>query len=82
MQLSTKRRLSSRIPDFANRTRQWAIFVIGSFWHHHTGCFRATIPKTNQVFWREKFTSNPHGTVRAIRALRRAGFRVAIIWEM
>ena len=32
-------------PDFANRSRRWAIFVNGCFWHHHTGCRKATVPK-------------------------------------
>lgn len=39
-------------PDFANRTRGWAIFVNGCFWHHHTGCRKATTPKTNTDFWK------------------------------
>ena len=27
-------------PDFANRTRNWAVFVHGCFWHRHTNCTR------------------------------------------
>jgi DNA mismatch endonuclease, patch repair protein len=68
-------------PDFANRKRQWAIFVHGCFWHHHTGCTRATIPKANAVFWREKFEANRKRDAKAIRSLRRANFRVVTIWE-
>ncbi|QGM45198.1 very short patch repair endonuclease [Methylocystis heyeri] len=68
-------------PDFANRRRKWAVFVHGCFWHHHTGCRRATIPKTNEAFWREKFVSNRSRDARAIKVLRKAGFRVAIVWE-
>lgn len=68
-------------PDFANRKRRWATFVHGCFWHHHTGCKRATIPKTNEVFWRDKFKANRARDARSIRELRRRGFRVALIWE-
>jgi len=68
-------------PDFANRKRRWAIFVHGCFWHQHRACKRATIPKANRAFWREKFAANRRRDARAIRDLRRAGYRVAIIWE-
>jgi DNA mismatch endonuclease (patch repair protein) len=68
-------------PDFANRKRRWATFVHGCFWHHHTGCKRATIPKTNEVFWQDKFRANRARDARSIRELRRRGFRVALIWE-
>lgn len=68
-------------PDFANRERRWAVFVNGCFWHQHTGCPRATVPKANNAFWLEKFTANRARDARAVRVLRRSGFRVAIVWE-
>jgi DNA mismatch endonuclease Vsr len=68
-------------PDFANRTRRWAIFVNGCFWHHHAGCRKATIPKSNTGFWKKKFRDNQLRDARAIRALRREGYRVVVIWE-
>ncbi len=68
-------------PDFANRRRKWAVFVQGCFWHHHTNCRRATLPKTNAEFWRTKFTANRARDARAIRVLRAMGFRVVTIWE-
>lgn len=68
-------------PDFANRSRRWAIFVNGCFWHHHKACRRATIPKTNEAFWLEKFAANRRRDARAVRDLRLAGYRVIIVWE-
>ena len=68
-------------PDFANRARKWAVFVNGCYWHHHTGCKRATVPKTNETFWRDKFGANRARDARSVRALRRAGFRVVVVWE-
>jgi DNA mismatch endonuclease (patch repair protein) len=68
-------------PDFANRKRHWAVFVHGCFWHHHTACKRATRPKANATFWRDKFAANRHRDAKSIVALRRSGFRVAIVWE-
>ena len=68
-------------PDFANRTRRWAIFVNGCFWHRHTGCSRATVPKHNRGFWLEKFAANRRRDAAGIRRLRALGFRVLVIWE-
>src|SRR5688500_542986 len=45
-------------PDIANRTAHWAVFVHGCFWHAHTGCSKATVPKRNRQFWLEKFAAN------------------------
>lgn len=68
-------------PDFANKTHRWAIFVNGCYWHNHTACRRATIPKTNRDFWLEKFYQNRRRDVRKIKAIRALGYRVLLIWE-
>lgn len=68
-------------PDFANKKRRWAIFVNGCYWHHHTGCRRAAVPKSNAEFWRKKFRDNRARDARAIRALKNAGYRVVLVWE-
>src|SRR4051794_676044 len=53
--LGMRYRLSNRdllgSPDVANRSRGWAVFVHGCFWHGHPGCRRASVPKTNCTFW-------------------------------
>lgn len=68
-------------PDFANAKRRWAVFVNGCFWHHHTGCRRATTPNANRAFWLEKFTRNRARDAAAVRALRSLGFTVVVVWE-
>ena len=68
-------------PDYANRKGRWAVFVNGCFWHQHTGCRRATVPKANHDYWTAKFADNRSRDAKSIRALRRAGFRVTIVWE-
>src|SRR5579864_6957369 len=45
-------------PDLANRSKKWAVFVHGCYWHHHAVCPRATTPKSNTAFWLAKFTAN------------------------
>lgn len=67
-------------PDFANRARRWAIFVNGCFWHHHTSCTKATLPKSNTSFWTTKFRDNRRRDAQAIVKLRRDGYRVVVIW--
>ena len=68
-------------PDFANQTARWAIFINGCFWHHHAGCRKATVPKSNTSFWMQKFLDNRRRDARAIRALRHEGYLVITIWE-
>lgn len=68
-------------PDLANRGRRWAIFVHGCFWHAHSGCARATLPKRNRAFWTDKFATNRARDRRVILAVRARGYRVAVIWE-
>lgn len=68
-------------PDFANRSRGWAIFVNGCFWHHHTACARAGVPKNNRDFWVDKFAANRRRDADRIRRLRALGLTVLVIWE-
>ena len=68
-------------PDLANRTRRWAVFVHGCYWHRHEGCPKATTPRRNSEFWLEKFSRNIQRDRRAREALRRQGYKVLTIWE-
>ncbi|MDP9201434.1 MAG: very short patch repair endonuclease [Gemmatimonadota bacterium] len=68
-------------PDLANRSRRWAIFVHGCFWHAHSGCRKATLPKRNRAYWIEKFATNKARDALAIRRLRSRGYEVLRVWE-
>lgn len=68
-------------PDLANKSRRWAVFVNGCFWHNHKGCSRATIPKRNRAFWVAKLAGNRRRDARKIRQLRAASYRVLLFWE-
>ena len=68
-------------PDIANRTKRWAIFVHGCFWHRHSGCSRATMPKRNREFWLSKFETNRARDRRVVIDLRALGFRTLTVWE-
>lgn len=68
-------------PDLANRKGRWAVFAHGCYWHSHRGCPRATVPKRNREFWEAKFAANRARDERALRTLRRQGYRAVVVWE-
>jgi DNA mismatch endonuclease Vsr len=68
-------------PDIVNRSKGWAVFVHGCFWHSHRGCVRATVPKRNSEFWISKLHANSVRDKRVVKELEALGFRVLTIWE-
>lgn len=68
-------------PDLANKAQRWAIFVHGCFWHRHSGCAKATMPKRNAAFWRQKFQANVTRDARKSKLLERAGYKIVVIWQ-
>jgi DNA mismatch endonuclease, patch repair protein len=62
---------------------QWrvAMFVNGCFWHSHEGCNRARVPRSNGDYWKPKLLRNVERDREHIRSLRKAGWRVIVIWE-
>ncbi|MCZ0811871.1 very short patch repair endonuclease [Roseovarius sp. EGI FJ00037] len=56
------------------------IFVHGCYWHSH-GCYRSTVPKTREDFWRDKFAANRARDARNDTALRERHWRVMTVWE-
>lgn len=68
-------------PDLANRSRRWAIFVHGCYWHAHTNCRRATVPRHNRAFWLTKFQRNVERDQGVEAMLHSLGFRIAVVWE-
>ena len=68
-------------PDLANRSRRWAIFVHGCYWHRHAGCRQATTPRTNTEFWLNKFSRNVARDEAARIELERRGYRVLTFWQ-
>lgn len=68
-------------PDLANKTRRWAIFVHGCFWHSHEGCQLASKPRSNTAYWSEKLVRNRERDVLHQQALRDLGYEVFTVWE-
>lgn len=57
------------------------VFVHGCFWHRHTDCALARLPKTRTEFWIKKLDSNRERDKRNKTLLEAAGWRVLTIWE-
>jgi len=68
-------------PDLVFPRWRTAVFVHGCFWHRHPGCRRASIPQTRIEFWRSKLARNVERDRAASAALKKAGWRVAVVWE-
>jgi DNA mismatch endonuclease (patch repair protein) len=68
-------------PDLVVFSAKAVIFVHGCFWHNHSGCKRAKLPKSNQAFWIRKIESNRKRDQRVARQLRNEGWRVINVWQ-
>tara|TARA_R110000787_G_scaffold133599_1_gene246017 strand:+ start:87 stop:485 length:399 start_codon:yes stop_codon:yes gene_type:complete len=67
-------------PDFANRSRGWAVLVHGCFWHQHD-CKRGTMPSHNRAEWESKFARNRQRDAEVSARLAGSGLRVVTVWE-
>jgi len=68
-------------PDLVFPRYGAVVFVHGCFWHQHTNCKVAKIPRSNTTFWEEKFARNVQRDQSNVRQLRALGWRVAVAWE-
>lgn len=70
-------------PDLVFRKRKKVIFIHGCFWHRHSAatCKLARLPKSRLDFWVPKLERNHRRDERALRSLRRAGWKTLTIWE-
>ncbi len=68
-------------PDMVFRGRGKVIFIHGCFWHRHTKCVHARLPKSRLEFWVPKLNGNKRRDQKNRRALVRRGWKVLTIWE-
>jgi DNA mismatch endonuclease (patch repair protein) len=68
-------------PDLVFRSRAKVIFVHGCFWHRHSQCALARMPKSRLDFWEPKLEANKQRDARNKRRLLREGWKVLTIWE-
>jgi len=68
-------------PDIVLPKYKTVIFVHGCFWHGHTNCKYFVVPKTNTQWWTDKINSNKANDEKAIKALKKTGWKIINIWE-
>jgi DNA mismatch endonuclease (patch repair protein) len=68
-------------PDIVLPRFKSVVFVHGCFWHQHKGCRKSTLPTTRREFWAAKLSRNVDRDTENELRLRRAGWRVLVIWE-
>ncbi|MBW5284476.1 very short patch repair endonuclease [Burkholderia gladioli] len=68
-------------PDIALTKCKKAVFVHGCFWHGHTNCPKARLPKSNVDYWRTKISGNMERDARKLRELKSLGWSVLVVWQ-
>ena len=69
------------VPDLVFPSRRKIVPVQGCFWHQHKGCIDGRIPKSRVAYWKPKLQRNVGRDRLNISKLRRAGWRVMLVWE-
>lgn len=68
-------------PDIVLPRHKIAIQVQGCFWHQHSGCQLAKLPRSRPEYWLPKLARNVDRDIQSKAALEAAGWRVLVIWE-
>lgn len=68
-------------PDIVFKGRRKLIFVHGCFWHGHSGCKKARIPKSRRRYWTAKINGNKRRDAKILRKLKNLNWDVMIVWE-
>ena len=68
-------------PDVVLIRERVAIYVHGCFWHQHSGCPKARLPKTNGEYWGKKLAGNALRDQRNLSDLQGLGWRSLVVWE-
>lgn len=69
------------VPDLVFPSRRIVVFVHGCFWHRHSECSAARLPKSRQEFWVAKLAGNVERDKRKQAELEAQGWTVLVIWE-
>ena len=68
-------------PDLVLPKYKTIIFIHGCFWHGHTHCKYFVVPKTRTDWWLNKINTNCTNDSKAIKTLKKEGWKVITIWE-
>ena len=68
-------------PDIVFPKHKTVVFIHGCFWHMHSGCKIARIPKSNTEFWINKLNHNVNKDRQNKQLLEEMGWKVITVWE-
>ena len=68
-------------PDLVLVRHKKIVDVHGCFFHMHNCRYGRVVPATNADFWKTKRLSNATRDHRNLKALKREGWTVMIVWE-
>ncbi len=68
-------------PDMVLSKYNTVIFVHGCFWHGHENCKYYKVPQTRTDWWLHKINTNKANDAKAVKALKKAGWKVITVWE-
>lgn len=68
-------------PDIVLPKYRTLVYVNGCFWHQHSGCKYAAIPKSNQEYWLPKLARNIERDEKVHQEALEAGWSVIVVWE-
>ncbi len=68
-------------PDLVLPKYRTVIFIHGCFWHGHNNCKYYVVPKTKTEWWLNKIDRNKANDAKAVKALKKQGWKVITIWE-
>jgi len=68
-------------PDIVLRKHKTVVLIHGCFWHGHAGCKYYVVPKTRTDWWLNKITTNKVNDAKAVKSLKKEGWKIITIWE-
>lgn len=68
-------------PDIVLPKYKTVIFIHGCFWHGHVNCKYYKVPQTCTNWWLNKISRNKANDAKAVRALKKDGWKVITVWE-
>jgi DNA mismatch endonuclease, patch repair protein len=68
-------------PDIVLPKYKTVIFIHGCFWHGHKDCKYFVVPKTRTEWWLNKINGNIANDEKAIKALKKDGWKIIMLWE-
>jgi DNA mismatch endonuclease (patch repair protein) len=68
-------------PDIVLPKYKTLVFIHGCFWHGHAHCKYYVVPKTRTGWWLHKINTNKANDAKAMKALKKEGWKIITVWE-